>query len=382
MRAYPACGYGCGVMQLPRALRLVGYALLAVILGATLKDAPQLEGQLTWWLIAFGVFAFAFELGARAPEASRSRRLAALAVSTPSMLAMAALLPCHFGALSLVIVASQAALVLSPRQVAAWIAVQTTVLGALMLQICSLDEAIASMIGLLGFQSFAAVAVFLVRREALARRSLAEVNVELHATRALLAEASRAHERTRIARELHDVLGHDLTALGLQLEIASHVPHAQAAQHLDKAREVSTRLLRNVRDVVSAMRVTDGTGLRAALRTLVDAVPRPAIHLELASDVELVDAARAHCVVRCVQEIITNTLRHANAKNLWIAIAQRGDAITVDAHDDGCGAAVVATGCGLSGMRDRIEELGGVLSVAPTPSFELRAVLPLVEVRP
>ena len=80
------------------------------------------------------------------------------------------------------------------------------------------------------------------------------MNAELRATRSLLEETSRVNERTRIARELHDVLGHDLTALGLQLEVATHVAPDRAGAHVAKAQEVSARLLHNVRDVVGAMR--------------------------------------------------------------------------------------------------------------------------------
>jgi signal transduction histidine kinase len=369
------------MMQLPRALRLVGYALLLLVLCATVRDTAHYDAQMIRWGVAYVAFAIAFLVGARAPEANRTRRLAALAVLTPAMLAMAAILPCQFGALSLVIVASQAALVLSPRQVAGWIAAQTLVLGWLVSDAFQLEDTIAQMVALLGFQSFAAVAVYLVRREALARRSLAHANAELRATRALLEAASREQERTRIARELHDVLGHDLTALSLQLEVASHLPHAHAASHLEVAREVSGRLLRNVREVVTAIRVTDGAGLRLALGTLIDGIASLTIHLDIPDELRVDDAARAHCVLRCVQEIITNALRHARARNLWIAITQEGGVITVDAHDDGRGAEVVEAGCGLSGMRDRIEELGGALRVAPAPSFAVRAMLPL-EVRP
>jgi signal transduction histidine kinase len=89
------------------------------------------------------------------------------------------------------------------------------------------------------------------------------------------------------------------------------------------------------------------------------------------------DAARAHCVLRCVQEIVTNTLRHARAKNLWIEIAREDDGtISVQAKDDGCGAAVVRAGGGLSGMRARLEEMGGFLRVASEPSFVVTARLP------
>jgi len=365
-------------VRITLALRLVGYALLLVILVATVIDTDQLpRTPFALWLVAYAGFALAFHLGASAPVGARSRRIAALAVATPTMLAMAALLPCNFGALSLVIVASQAALVLSPLQATAWILAQTTVLGYFLCQVYTLDNGIAALIALLGFQSFAAVAVYVARREAEARQALAWVNAELRSTRSLLAEASRVNERTRIARELHDVIGHDLTALGLQLEIATHVGSDKAPEHVAKARDVNARLLRNVREVVGAMRASEGTDLCAALRTLVEDLPGLTVHLALPDALFLDDSARAHCVLRCVQEIVTNTLRHARAGNLWIAIEQRDGVISVDARDDGCGAAAVTAGHGLSGMRARLEELGGFLRIAPAPSFAVSAHLPL-----
>jgi signal transduction histidine kinase len=297
------------------------------------------------------------------------------------MLGMAALLPCHFGALSLVVVASQAALVLSAAQVTAWIAVQTTLVAYFLCQVYDLDSGVATLIALLGFQSFAAVAVYVARHEAEALQALACANAELRSTRTLLAEASRVNERTRIARELHDVLGHDLTALGLQLEIATHVASDKVPDHVAKARDVNARLLRNVRDVVGKMRTTEGTDLREALRTLVEDLPGLTVHLELPDTLRIDDAVRAHCVLRCVQEIVTNTVRHARASNLWIAIEARDDGIAVNTRDDGRGAHTITAGNGLSGMRARLEELGGFLRIAPAPSFAVTAQLPHVQAK-
>jgi signal transduction histidine kinase len=376
MPARPTVPYPGGV-RVTLALRLVGYGLLVVVVLATMLTATMPTGERALWLAAFAVFAIAFDVGARAPVTARMRRLAALAVATPAMLAMGAILPCHFGALSLVVVASQAALVLTPAQVAAWMLAQTTGLGVFLWRIERPDDCIAGLIALLGFQAFAAVAVYVARRETEARHALACANAELRATRELLAEASRVHERTRIARELHDVLGHDLTALGLQLEIATHVARDQVPAHLAKARDVNIRLLRNVREVVGAMRASQGSDLVHALRALVEDLPGLTVHLELPDALIIDDAARAHCVVRCVQEIVTNTLRHAAARNLWISVEQRDGAIAVDARDDGCGAPVLAAGHGLSGMQARIEELGGFLRIAPAPSFRVSAQLPL-----
>jgi signal transduction histidine kinase len=365
-------------VRVPLALRLVGYGLLLVVLIATAIGIDDVPGPgLVLWSLAFAVFVAGFHIGAGAPVGARSRRLVALAVMTPAMLAMAALLPCNFGALSLVIVASQAALVLTPPQAIAWIVAQTALLGYFLCQAYALDNGIAALIALLGFQSFAAVAVYVARREAEARQALACANAELRATRSLLEEASRVHERTRIARELHDVLGHDLTALGLQLEIATHVAESQVPAHVAKARDVNARLLRNVRDVVGAMRASEGPDLRQALHTLVEDLPGLTVHLALPERLVIDDAARAHCVLRCVQEIVTNTLRHARAGNLWIAIEQRGGEIFVDTRDDGRGANAVRAGHGLSGMQSRLEELGGFLQIATAPSFAVSAQLPL-----
>lgn len=365
-------------MRITLALRLVGYGLLLVVLISTLIDAGYVSrAALLAWLAGFGVFALGFHFGARAPAGARRPRIAALAVMTPAMLAMAFLLPCHFGSLTLVIVASQVALVLTPVQATVWITAQSAVLGYLLCQLRGIEDGLASLIALIGFQAFSAVAVYIARRETEARQQLAFTNAELRATRSLLAEASRVHERSRIARELHDVLGHDLTALGLQLEIATHVPSEQAPEHVNKARDVNARLLRNVREVVGTMRAAEGADLYQALHALVEDLPGLTVHLELPDKLRVDDGARAHCVIRCVQEIITNTLRHANAQQLWIRIEQRDDGLAVTARDDGHGAEEVTVGNGLSGMRSRLEELGGVLQIASAPSFAVTAQLPL-----
>jgi signal transduction histidine kinase len=366
-------------MRITRALRLLGYLLIVLVLVPDVIGPHEpWHGRRLAWLYVYGVFALAFHVGASAPETARARRLGALAVMSPAMIAMAALQPCHFGALSLVVVASQAALVLDLRQTLLVIALQTVGLGYILA--CSEwgMDAFAEIVALLGFEVFAAVAVWLARRAAEATRALAYTNAELRATRSLLEETSRVHERTRIARELHDVLGHDLTALGLQLEVATHVGDGKAGQHVQKAQEVSTRLLRNVREVVTAMRDAPGPDLASALRMLADGVPGMHVHLDMPGALCVDDAARAHCVLRCVQEIITNALRHARAENLWITITEKDGAISFDARDDGRGAERVTAGCGLSGMRARIEEMGGSLRVAAEPSraFVVSAWLP------
>jgi signal transduction histidine kinase len=378
MRSPPA--YDPPGVRFDGAFHATGYVLLAAAgLPAALEPHNGINRKLVAWIAAYVVFGLAFHVGARAPQAERRRRLLGLGIMIPSMLAMAAILPCLFQSLSLVIVASQAALVFSPRWTAVLIGAQSIALGFFLIEAGDLREGVVTMFALVAGESFAAVAVHTARREAEARSALTATNAELRATRSLLEEASRVNERTRIARELHDVLGHDLTALSLQLEVAMHVPPEAGGVHLAKAKEVSSRLLRNVREVVSAMRATPDPDLASALRTLIDGVPGLKVHLSMPEVVRVDDGSRGQCIVRCVQEILTNTLRHAGATNLWIAITQHQDAVIVEARDDGRGASEVRAGHGLSGMRARLEELGGSLKVSPEPSrdFVVSAWLPL-----
>jgi signal transduction histidine kinase len=217
----------------------------------------------------------------------------------------------------------------------------------------------------------------LALREGEARLGLARANAELRATRALLAEATRADERGRIARELHDVLGHTLTALGLQLEVARNVPPDRAPAHVAKARALADDALAGVRGAVSAMRAERGPDVGRALRDLCADTPGLTVHLDLPEPFVIEHAARANCLVRCVQEILTNALRHAAAENLWIRVERTPSLVTVDARDDGRGASEVRAGNGLAGMRARIEEMGGRLVIAATPAFSLSAQLPV-----
>ena len=91
------------------------------------------------------------------------------------------------------------------------------------------------------------------------------------------------------------------------------------------------------------------------------------------------DLRRIALVLRCTQEIITNAVRHAGARNLWIHARRVDGGIAIDARDDGTGADAVVPGHGLRGMRERLAQHGGALEVQcrPGEGFHLRLVLPL-----
>lgn len=217
------------------------------------------------------------------------------------------------------------------------------------------------------------------RQQAEARDEQRRLNSELRATRALLAESSRIAERLRIARELHDLVGHHLTALSLNLEVASHLVQQPAQEHVRKAQSVAKLLLTDVRDVVSQMRDDDRIDLTQALTTLIEGVPQLDIQLELPPRFGIEDPHRAHVLLRCAQEIITNTVRHAGARTLWLRFEQIDGEVVIHARDDGRGSDKLTPGNGLAGMRERLAQFGGRLNIttARDRGFALDAWLPL-----
>ena len=282
------------------------------------------------------------------------------------------------GGVLLIITASSAPHLLSPRNAALWIVGQTAVMTLLFLLTGEAVNALVQAALYLGFQLFALFTTRAALSEAAAKERLAQLNAELRATQELLRESSRMAERVRLAHELHDVIGHHLTALSLNLEVASHVAEGRALTQVQTAQAISKTLLAEVRGVVSTMREPICLDLATALELLSRDIPTPNIHISVASDLALEDPERAQVMLRCAQEMITNTVRHAEAQNLWLRLEQDDHALTLHAHDDGRGAGSFACGNGLMGMRERLETLGGRLELHPNSGrgFSLTAALP------
>ena len=232
----------------------------------------------------------------------------------------------------------------------------------------------------IGICSAVFVTSVVAKQQTEAREDQRRLNSELRATRTLLAESSRLAERMRISRELHDLIGHHLTALSLNLEVASHLVSGQAQDHVRQAQSVAKLLLGDVREVVSQLRDEDSIDLTQALQSLTEGVPGLAIHLELPPRFSVDDPKRAQVLLRCAQEIITNTVRHAGARNLWLRFERNDDRqMVIHARDDGRGAKELKQGNGLAGMRERLAQYGGRLDIVTgkDQGFALDAWLPL-----
>lgn len=329
------------------------------------------------WFVPFAVMGAAV-LAAMTLNLRASQHWALLCVQLAAVVAMTLLVPWAGMSSFLVVIALQVGMATGPGKALSWVAFQNLAIIATLAQalnpdLCWVLTKSAALQLLFVFTAQA------LRREAETGRALAESNRELRSAQAIIASTARNAERLRISRDLHDAWGHELTALGLQLEIASHVTEAGRANgHVVQAKTLARDLLAKVRDVVSALREAERCDLKVALEVLAKSVPAPAIHVEIASGV-MVGPNQSHALMRCAQEAVTNAIKHADASNLWLQVTQDGDGVRLVARNDGIARpAASAPGSGLVGMRERIEALGGKLAVRAGASsgFTVDAWLP------
>lgn len=213
-------------------------------------------------------------------------------------------------------------------------------------------------------------------RESRLRAELEQKTTELETASVLLEDAAKTGERMRISRELHDLIGHQLTVLNLELEAAKHREGQQARQHIDQAAAVARELLADVRTTVGELRDAGPGDLRAALRRIASAVQSLEIRVEVAEEVT-VDEQQAEALLRAGQEIITNAVKHAEATELLLAVDREHSQVRLTGTNNGIAPRTVVFGHGLQGLRERVELLGGTLNLRPHPHFTVEVRLPV-----
>jgi len=180
---------------------------------------------------------------------------------------------------------------------------------------------------------------------------------------------------------LHDVVGHHLTALNLQLQLSSALLQRQdasgAAAAVDRAQSSAAQLLADVREAVSQQRSSQRIDLSSALQALAEGVASTRIELRIAPAARDLGPRLAHALLRCVQEAVTNSVRHARARSIQIELWVDGPLVHVKIADDGLGAPALRPGNGLQGMQERVSELGGTMQIdAKSPGFRIELQVP------
>jgi len=202
-------------------------------------------------------------------------------------------------------------------------------------------------------------------------------------------ELAATQERNRLAREIHDNLGHYLTIVNVQIEAAKvtcEIDPSRALVALDKAQELARKGLSSVRESVAALRISpvENRPLKDAIAELVEESKASGVTTEfnIIGKTKTVEAKSALALYRVVQEGLTNARKHADASHVDIELdSSQADTIRLTLRDDGVGAADTSGGFGLIGLRERVNLLGGKFRIETQPGqgFEIEVTLPCVE---
>jgi signal transduction histidine kinase len=199
-------------------------------------------------------------------------------------------------------------------------------------------------------------------------------------------QRAATEEKLRMAQDLHDGVGHGLAVIAMQAGAALHVldtDPARARENLEAIRTTSKESLDALRAELARMSGDQASRRPASglddLDGLLDRVRGGGLVVERSGSVDGVTEAVSRTAYAVVQEALTNVLRHANATRALVSFERRDGGLVVTVRDDGRGAGPSGQdgGMGISGMRSRVEALGGTLEAGPGPSgFRVRAVLP------
>jgi signal transduction histidine kinase len=229
-------------------------------------------------------------------------------------------------------------------------------------------------LGIFAAAAFTAVVTELLRREQQARAELADANVALRGYAAQAEELATTQERNRLARDIHDGLGHHLTVVQMQVQAARAVlasDPARADAVLAKAQQQSSEALTEVRRSVATLREPRAVPpLGDALKALAEDASASGVPTELhvTGTVRPLGVDAEESLFRAAQEGLTNVRKHAAAGSARLVLTYRTDGtVRLEVCDDGRGATVAADGFGLIGLRERAERLGGTVDIESAP---------------
>jgi signal transduction histidine kinase len=280
------------------------------------------------------------------------------------------------------VLSPQAWMILPARQAVVWIAVFAAAVGAFCIGRWGIPGGLVTTVVYAAGYSFLAVLVDALQRADTARGESQRLLDELRQTHDTLQgyavrveELAVVEERSRLAREMHDTIGHRLTVASVQLEgaqrLIAHDPE-RATQMVSTVREQVREALSELRSAVAALRqpIEVDLRLRSALRRLVshfESATGLSVHQIWPDELPPLPDAYRLALFRAAQEALTNIQRHAGATQVWLVLTAHDDAVTLLISDDGRGVTLGAgqVGFGLRGLRERATRLGGEVHLEP-----------------
>lgn len=213
---------------------------------------------------------------------------------------------------------------------------------------------------------------------------LVEANLGLQDYTVRHQRESIMNERNRISREIHDSVGYMLTNLIAVLDYTRELIIAgkdQAVDKLDSGREQAREALAEVRRAVRALRPPIEVSHLQAISALITAfseVTKIEVSVHMSDLQDSLTEKIDWLIYRVIQEALTNTFRHGQANHVFINVHQKNKLISITVRDNGLGTSNIKLGCGLTGIQERVKDLGGRFEVesAPGQGFAIKILIP------
>ena len=218
-------------------------------------------------------------------------------------------------------------------------------------------------------------------------RELLDTHKKLKEYTSEVQRLSVVEERNRIARDIHDNLGHNMTALIMQLQMADHYLQSDSP----KSRELLVNSIRtakdslkSIREVVETLRgSTTSLSADKALKVLTeDFSEKTGATIDLQIEGKVTDNQEAsNAMYHILQEGLTNAVRHGNASKIWVQISFADESIAFCIKDNGTGAVTIKEGYGMKGIRERVHALGGSVEFKSKDGFFVEGIIYLEEMK-
>ena len=206
-----------------------------------------------------------------------------------------------------------------------------------------------------------------------------EANERLDLAQAQLADLAVVNERLRIARDLHDLLGHSLTVIRAKSELATRIGASdpeRANREMEEVEKIARESLADVRAAVTNYRRPTLAAERANARTALAAA---GIVADFHDDDVALSPETDETLAWVLREAVTNVVRHSGATRCHVRTRHDGDVVLLEVVDEGIGGAGSSNGSGLTGLRERVAAVGGTLAVGPSNEggFGVVALVPV-----
>lgn len=193
---------------------------------------------------------------------------------------------------------------------------------------------------------------------------------------------SVVEERNRIARDIHDTLGHNMTALIMQLQMGSHLLKedvSKAEELIANAVKTAKDSMTSIREVVETLReVSNILDPSESIKKLVSefsAKTGVEIELDINGEAVMQTSSANMAIIRIIQEAMTNAVRHGKATKISVLLDYSADSITFCVKDNGVGGTTIKEGYGLKGIRERVDAFGGNIEIGTRDGFYIKGIL-------